>query len=148
MSNEELYRYEYLVSSDPERDSADIDSVVMTEFILAESEVDALIQATQYDGNGVYGVRKANDQEVVAYNSGFEDGTELAIARERLENYNGVSHRVKPFSSPKLETDKFFRCGGCDKQFEFDDAVMVGKNHLMKLVGPNQTPWHVCIKCV
>lgn len=147
--SEELYRYEYLVPSDPERESSSVDSVLMTEFIMAENEVDALIQAEQYDGDGVYGVRKANELEIIAYYAGYHNGEMFATARERMENDKGVYYRVESFvGEDGLKTAKVFSCGGCGEKFEFDDAVMVGDNYLMRLVGENDTPWHVCIKCV
>lgn len=146
--SEDLYRYEYLVSADPEREASGVDSIIATEFIMAENEVDALIQAEQYDGSGVYGVRKANELEVIAYNAGFDTGHMFATARERMENDNGVRSRIDSFSVDSMSFTKLFNCGGCGKEFEFDDAVMIGENYLMRLVGENQNAWHVCIGCV
>ncbi len=150
---EELYRYEYIIKADPEVEDGDIDNVVYTEFIMAESEIDALIQAQQFDGDGVYGVRKATDAEVIAYDCGFNNGAMIATARERMENYDGVTYSMDSTfediaNGLPLSTRKHFRCGGCSKEFEFDDAVQVGENYLMRLNGQHQTPWFVCIKCV
>lgn len=145
----ELYRYQYLVAADPERESSDIDSVVFTEFLMAENEVDALIQAEECEGNGVYGVRKATEAEIIAYTAGYDDGSLVSLAQERLENDRGVYFRLDSFSvDDGMQTTKLFTCGGCGERFDFEDAVMVGKNYLMRLHGENKIPWHVCIKCV
>ncbi len=150
---EELYRYEYRVQADPDEKDSDYDSVIYTEFIMAESEIDALIQAQQYDGDGVYGVRKATQAEIIAYNAGFENGAMTATARDRMENYNGVTYSIDSLIDEledgiPISTRKHFRCGGCGQEFEFDDAVQIGKNYLMRLNGQHETPWFVCIKCV
>lgn len=144
----ELYRYQYLVAADPERESSDIDSVVFTEFIMAENEVDALIQAEQCEGDGVYGVRKATEAEIIAYTAGYDDGSLVSLAQERLENDRGIYYRLDSVVGGKMQSTKLFTCGGCGERFHFEDAVMVGKNYLMRLHGENEIPWHVCIKCV
>jgi hypothetical protein len=150
---EELYRYEYRIKADPDEKDSDYDSVIYTEFILAESEIDALIQAHQYDGDGVYGVRKATQAEIIAYNAGFENGSMIATARDRMENYNGVTYSLDSIvdaleDGVPISTRKNFRCGGCGAEYGFEDAVMIGKNFLMRLNGQHETPWFVCIKCV
>jgi hypothetical protein len=150
---QELYRYEYLVKANPEADGSNYDSAVHTEFLMAESELDALIQAQEFDGNGVYGVRKATQVELIAYDAGFNNGMMLATARDRMENYNGVTYSMDSslddiVNGAPLATIKHFRCGGCSTQYDFEDAVMVGRNYLMRLNGPHETQWFVCVKCV
>lgn len=146
--NKSLYRYEYRVAADPEQESSDIDSVVFTEFIIAENEVDALIQAKECDGDGVYGVRKATDLETIAYYCGYDSGSLVSLAQERLENDRGIYFRIDSVVGGKMQTTKLFTCGGCGQKFDFEDAVMVGDNYLMRLHGENAVPWHVCIRCV
>ena len=93
----------------------------------------------------------ATEDEMEAYNEGFIEGTMLASAQSRWENFNGVVYKLDSIE-PEFTTTKMFTCGSCERQFEFSKVAKLGEFFLSVVPQidskeKEHTLWHVCANC-
>jgi hypothetical protein len=101
-------------------------------------------------------LEKATDGERDAYNEGFIEGSSIAVAQERMSNYNGLAFQLnteKGFDPENFLASlrKMFQCGKCKKNFQFEEAATIGEYYitteLSKDESKNPVLWYVCKGC-
>lgn len=156
-----LYKYKYVYQ---ERESHE-EIPGVNWYTLTQAEYDTYV--VSYINSGTYGFEdgifgedcelvfedfsEATVDEQEAYNEGFIEGSMLANAQHRWDNFNGVMYRLDSMS-PEFVSTKIFTCGSCDRQLEFTEVARSGEFYVVvpkenKNEDLEPTLWHVCKGC-
>lgn len=130
---------------------------------LEQSEYDRMV--FDYINTGVYGLagfmdedyalvgeelELTTEQEREAYEAGMSEGEFLAVAKNRMQEWNGTAFRLDNLggSEEPLKTTKVFACGICGEHAEFTEAAKLGPGmYLSILKEDSHVLWHVCKVC-
>lgn len=130
---------------------------------LEQAEYDRMV--FDYINTGVYGLagfmdddyalvgeelELTSEQEREAYEAGISEGEFIAIAKNRMEEWNGTAFRLDSLGNLEtpLKTTKVFSCGICKVHADFTEAAKLGPGmYLSILKEDSHILWHVCRDC-
>ena len=121
------------------------DVVNETHYVKAETQEEVV---AEFEWATSLFVTQASELEVQAYDSGYIEGWDdhagYAIAKERMDAYDGVGHQVIDFTDDfGVVTKQVFTCGICRGTFDNMELISGKTIH----VEGYKTMWNVCQSC-